>query len=69
MMLDATVGYHWRRIRLDVELENLANLRLREGEYHYASRWRADEAGSELPVLHFVAGPPFNARASLTALF
>lgn len=69
MTLDATLGYHWRRIRLDVELENLANLRLREGEYHYASRWRLDEAQSELPVLHFVAGPPFNARASVTALF
>jgi outer membrane receptor protein involved in Fe transport len=69
VLLDATVGYYWRRIRLDVELENLPNLHLREGEYHYASRWRLDEAESELPVLQFVAGPPFNARASLTALF
>lgn len=69
MMLDASVGYHFRRIRLDVELENLPNLRLREGEYHYASRWQLDAAGSELPALHFVAGPPFNARASVTALF
>lgn len=68
-MLDATLGYHWRRIRLDLELENLPNLRSREGEYHYASRWRLDGAESELPVLHFVAGPPFNARASVTALF
>jgi outer membrane receptor protein involved in Fe transport len=69
LMLDATVGYHFRRIRLDLELENLANLRVREGEYHYASRWRLEDGGSELPVLHFVAGPPFNARASVTALF
>lgn len=68
-MLDATLAYHWRRIRLDLELENLPNLRLREGEYHYASHFRADELASELPVLHFVAGPPFNARASVTLLF
>jgi TonB-dependent receptor-like protein len=69
VLLDATLGYHWRRIELDLELENLLDLELREGEYHYASRFRPSEPASELPVLHYVAGPPFNARLSLTAFF
>jgi hypothetical protein len=69
VLVDATLGYHWRSIELDLELENLLDLELREGEYHYASRFGASEPASELPVLHYVAGPPFNARLSLTAFF
>jgi outer membrane receptor protein involved in Fe transport len=68
-VLDATCGWYWQRLRFDLELENLLDLRLREGEYHYASHFRADEPASEIPVSQFVAGPPFNARASATVLF
>jgi outer membrane receptor protein involved in Fe transport len=67
-LLDATLGWYWQRVRLDLELENLLNRQLREAEYHYASHF-GDEPASELPVSQFVAGPPFNARASATLLF
>ncbi len=69
VMTDATVGYHWRWLRLDLELENVLNRQLREGEYHYASHWRPGTPASELPVLHTTAGPPFNARLTLGVLF
>lgn len=68
-MLDATVGHTWRWLRFDVELENILQQQIREGEYHYASHWRPGEEPSEIPVLHYVAGPPFNARFSATAVF
>jgi iron complex outermembrane recepter protein len=68
-MLDATAGYRVGRISFDLELENLLNRKLREGEYHYASYWRTSAEPSALPVVQYVAGPPFNARVSLTALF
>ena len=68
-MLDATAGYRWQWLSIDLELENLLNQRIREGEYHYASDWRTGGATSSLPVIHYVAGPPFNARLSLTAVF
>lgn len=69
VMTDATLGYHWRWLRLDLELENVLNRSLREGEYHYASHWRPGEPASEIPVLHTTAGPPFNARLTLGVLF
>lgn len=68
-VLDATLGWHWERLRVDVELENVLGLRLREGEYHFASHFRAGDLASQIPVTHFVAGPPFNARGSATVLF
>jgi outer membrane receptor protein involved in Fe transport len=68
-MLDATAGYRWQWLSIDLELENLLNQQIREGEYHYASDWRTGGATSSLPVIHYVAGPPFNARLSLTAVF
>jgi iron complex outermembrane receptor protein len=37
VMVDATVGYSWRWLRLDLELENLLGRKLREGEFHFAS--------------------------------
>jgi outer membrane receptor protein involved in Fe transport len=67
--LDATAGYHFAALRIDVELENVLGRRLREGEYHYASNFRPDDPASQLPVLHYVAGPPFNARLSLTLVY
>jgi hypothetical protein len=68
-VLDATLAWYWQRVRLDVELENLLGLELREGEYHYASHFLGDGPASEIPVSQFVAGPPFNARVSATLLF
>ena len=68
-MLDATAGYRWRWLSVDLELENVLNQRIREGEYHYASDWRRGGPTSALPVLHYVAGPPFNGRLSLSVFF
>ena len=68
-VLDATVGYTWRSLRFDLEVENILNQRIREGEYHFASHWRPGEEPSEIPVVHVVAGPPFNTRLSVSALF
>ncbi len=69
LMTDATLGYHWQRLRLDLEVENVLNRQLREGEYHYASHWRPGEPASEIPVLHTTAGPPVNARLTIAVVF
>jgi outer membrane receptor protein involved in Fe transport len=68
-VLDATAGYAFGFLRLDLELENVLNQRLREGEYHYASHWNPSQAPSQIPVVHYVAGPPLNARLSVSAVF
>jgi hypothetical protein len=68
-VLDATLGWYWQRVRVEVELENVLDLELREGEYHFASHFLGDGPASEIPVSQFVAGPPFNARASATLSF
>lgn len=65
---DATAGYHRGWFRIDVEVENLLARRLREGEYHYASAW-SPGAPDTLPVLHFSAGPPIQARFTFSAIF
>ncbi|MEM1347793.1 MAG: TonB-dependent receptor, partial [Myxococcota bacterium] len=69
ILTDATAGWRWRRVRLDLEIENFLNRRLREGEYNYASNWRPGEPASQIPVLHTTAGPPLNVRATLGVLF
>jgi hypothetical protein len=68
-VLDATAGYGWRWLRLDLEVENVLNQQTREGEYHYASHWRPGDEPNEIPVVHYVAGPPLNARLSVSAVF
>lgn len=65
LMVDATVGYTWRFLRFDLELENLLGRKLREGEFHFASDPVAGPPRSELPVLQTIAGPPFNARLTV----
>lgn len=69
LMTDATIGYDWEWLRVGLELENLPNLELREGEYHYASYWDQDAPPSEIPVLTTTAGAPFNARLTLGVVF
>jgi iron complex outermembrane recepter protein len=69
LSLDATLGWHWERVHCDVEIENVLNRRLREGEYHYASHWDRAEAPSQIPVLQLVAGPPLNVRGGVSVWF
>lgn len=68
-LLDGTLGWHWKHARLDLDVENFLNIRAREGEYHFASRWDLERPGSALPALHYVAAPPRNGRLTLTVLF
>jgi iron complex outermembrane receptor protein len=67
--VDATFGWHQERVRVDLAIENLLGLKLREGEYSFASNFRPGQAASQLPTLHFVPGPPLTARVSLTLLW
>lgn len=67
--LDATFGWHHGNVRVDLAIENLLGMRLREGEYYFASNWQRDAPASQLPSLHFVPGPPLNARLTLTLVW
>jgi iron complex outermembrane recepter protein len=67
-VVDLTLGYQFQRLDVGLEVENLFDLKLREGEYHFASDFRTGSSSS-LPVLHSVAGAPFNARLTLSGTF
>lgn len=67
--LDVTAGHRWERWQLELEVENVLNQPNRQGEYHYASHWQRSQPISQLPALHFGAGPPLNARLTLAAVF
>lgn len=67
--LDATFGWHRPRVRVDLAIENVLGLKLREGEYYFASNWQPDQPSSQLPSLHFVPGPPLNARVTVTLIW
>ena len=68
--LGATLGYRWSWLRAGLEVENVLNRQLREGEYHFASDWNTDSTTpSQLPVIHYSPGSPINARLNLTATF
>lgn len=66
--LDATAGYHFQHFRVDLEVENVLDQRLREGEYHFASHWQRSGSPSNLPTLHYFAAAPLDARLTLTLL-
>jgi iron complex outermembrane recepter protein len=57
-VLDASVGYQWKWLGLDLSVDNVLGTRWRDGEYHFASHWNPDESPSSIPAIHFVAGPP-----------
>ncbi len=65
-LLDATAGYRFRWLDVCLALENLLFRQLREGEYHFASHWFRDEPRSAIPTTQVIAGPPFNARLTLS---
>lgn len=57
-VLDASLGYQWRWLGLDLSVDNVLGTRWRDGEYHFASYWNRNDAPSQIPTIHFVAGPP-----------
>lgn len=69
VLFDASLGWSHRNLSIDLDLENVLDLRVREGEYHYASRFYPGLDDSALPELHFVAGPPRNLRVTFSAVF
>jgi iron complex outermembrane recepter protein len=70
-MLDASVGYRVGWFDAQLACENLLFRELREGEYHFASHWSARDGDTRsfVPTSQIVAGPPFNARLTLSATF
>lgn len=67
-VLDLLAGWLWSRLELTVSVDNALGARWREGEFHYASWWGSG-VRSELPRIHFAAGPPRTVRAGITAWF
>ncbi|MEX1367982.1 MAG: TonB-dependent receptor [Nannocystaceae bacterium] len=57
-VLDASVGYQWRWLGVDLSVDNVLGSRWRDGEYHFGSYWDRSEDASRLPTIHYVAGPP-----------
>jgi outer membrane receptor protein involved in Fe transport len=68
-VLDASVGWQWRWLGLDLSIDNVLGTRWRDGEYHFASHWNQDEPASSLPTIHFVAGPPRMVRLAGSVRF
>jgi len=68
-LLDLSVGYRRGPLELGVQVDNATNTRWKEGEYHYASHWNANDPRSTLPRLHFIAGPPLAVRLATTLYF
>lgn len=63
---ELSMGIGLGPVSLSVELYNLFNLRWRDGEFVYASRFAADTPSSLVPARHFTAGRPFTAQLSLS---
>ncbi|MCX4240005.1 TonB-dependent receptor [Paraliomyxa miuraensis] len=68
-VLDASAGYQWRSLGIDLAVDNVLGTRWRDGEYHFASYWDRSAPASSLPAIHFVAGPPRMLRLSVSARF
>lgn len=65
----ASLGWRWRDLALNLQVENLLNDQVRTGEYSYASWWDQDQPKSQLPTIHYVTAPPLNARLGLRLFF
>ncbi|HEY0713087.1 MAG TPA: TonB-dependent receptor, partial [Polyangia bacterium] len=55
---DALLGHRGRWWDVSLSVENLAGTRWREGEFNYASWFDRSQPRSEVPRLHYAAGPP-----------
>jgi len=63
---DLTLAYRFNNIEMRLEVENLTNADLREGEYHFASWTDTSQPRSFIPVTHVVAVPPRLVRLMVT---
>ncbi len=64
-VVDATTRVSWRKLSLDVELDNLLARPWRDGEFVYPSHFDTTQPRSEIPARHFTAGAPFAARLAV----
>jgi len=60
--IDLTAAYRWRWIELRLDVENLFDLELPEGQYHFASWFDRGEPRSAIPVTHDTAASPLQVR-------
>lgn len=68
-VVDASVGYQWRWLRVDLAVDNVIGSRWRDGEYHYASYWDRSQPRQGIPTIHYVAGPPRMFRLAAAVRF
>jgi iron complex outermembrane recepter protein len=68
-MLDVMLQYRRAFWELSLSVDNLLGVRLREGEFNYASWFDRAESRSAVPRVHYAAGPPRTLRAGLGARF
>jgi len=68
-VLDASVGYQWKWLGIDLSVDNVLGSQWRDGEYHFASYWDREHSASRLPTIHYVAGPPRMVRLAGSILF
>lgn len=66
VLIDTGAGYRSDMWRVRLDIENPLNLAMREGEAQFASRWRPEQVGGQLPANHYFAAAPFNARLMAT---
>ncbi|MBX7082026.1 MAG: TonB-dependent receptor [Nannocystaceae bacterium] len=66
-VMDLSLGYRMRRwAQFDLSIDNALGTKWREGEYNFASYWDRSQRASQIPGIHFVAGPPRMVRAAVT---
>jgi hypothetical protein len=68
-MLDALLLYRRGLWELSLQVENVLNTRLREGEFNHASWFDRSESRSLVPRVHYAAGPPRTIRGGVAARF
>jgi len=66
LVLSLGVRYRVGPLQLGLDVDNLLNSAWREGEYHFASSFERSSAPSQIPVIHYVAGPPLTVRAGMS---
>lgn len=65
-VVDAAASARWRFVEVGISARNLFDMRYRQLELQYESRFDDDEFGSLRPARHFAAGPPLEVMATLT---
>jgi len=66
LMLNLSASYKWKFLKFGVQIQNLLNRKICEGQYHYASWFDLSEPRSSIPVIHCCAGEPLSFRGGIT---